>query len=221
MIFKRIFDVVFSGVGLVVLTPLMVVIAILIRITMGPPVLFRQIRPGLKGVPFTLFKFRTMRSPLPGEAELETDAVRLTKLGKFLRKWSLDELPELWNVLKGDMSLVGPRPLLMEYLPRFDPEQARRMLVKPGLTGWAQIHGRNDLSWEEKFRLDLWYVDHQTCLLDMKILWQTPWVVLAACGIQAKGAATMPPFFGSLQNQSSDGEPGKSKPGFPPKSSAL
>lgn len=221
MILKRIIDLVGSGIGLVALAPIMGVIAILIRVTMGQPVFFRQIRPGQNGDPFTLLKFRTMRDLLPGESALETDATRLTPLGKMLRKWSLDELPELWNVLQGNMSLVGPRPLLMEYLPRFSPEQARRMQVKPGLTGWAQIHGRNDLSWEDKFRLDLWYVDHQTWVLDMKILLQTPRVVLAARGIQAKGAATMPPFTGSSQNHSTNSEPGRVKSEFPPPASIL
>ena len=157
MIQKRIFDVVVSALGLVVLAPLMVLIAILIRITMGSPALFRQIRPGLNGMPFTIFKFRTMRNILFQEARLETDAARLTSLGKILRSTSLDELPELWNVLKGEMSFVGPRPLLMEYLPLYTPLQARRMEIKPGITGWAQVNGRNALTWGEKFKLDVWY----------------------------------------------------------------
>jgi lipopolysaccharide/colanic/teichoic acid biosynthesis glycosyltransferase len=197
MILKRIFDVVFSGVGLVVLAPLMVVIAILIRITMGPPVLFRQTRPGLNGVPFTLFKFRTMRSGKSGELAIKNDAQRMTKMGSFLRKCSLDELPELWNVLRGEMSLVGPRPLLMEYLERYTPQQARRMEVRPGITGWAQVNGRNALSWDEKFKLDVWYVDHQSFWLDMKILGMTAVQVLARKGISAEGCATMPEFLGS------------------------
>jgi len=197
MILKRIFDVVFSGMGLVVLAPLMVVIAILIRITMGPPVLFRQTRPGLRGVPFTLFKFRTMRHAKSGELAIKNDAQRMTKMGSFLRKCSLDELPELWNVLRGEMSLVGPRPLLMEYLARYTPQQARRMEVKPGITGWAQVNGRNALSWDEKFKLDVWYVDHQSFWLDMKILGMTALQVLARKGISAEGCATMPEFLGS------------------------
>jgi len=197
MILKRIFDVVFSGMGLVVLAPLMVVIAILIRITMGPPVLFRQTRPGLRGVPFTLFKFRTMRHAKSGELAIKNDAQRMTKMGSFLRKCSLDELPELWNVLRGEMSLVGPRPLLMEYLARYTPQQARRMEVKPGITGWAQVNGRNALSWDEKFKLDVWYVDHQSFWLDMKILGMTAVQVLARKGISAEGCATMPEFLGS------------------------
>ena len=144
-----------SAAGLVLLIPLMGIIAILVRIQTGRPVLFRQLRPGLHGEPFIIFKFRTMRDPRPGEALLETDATRLTSLGKMLRSLSLDELPELWNVLKGDMSLVGPRPLLMEYLPRYTPLQARRMEVRPGITGWAQVNGRNTLTWDEKFNLDV------------------------------------------------------------------
>jgi len=197
MILKRIFDVVFSGMGLVVLAPLMVVIAILIRITMGPPVLFRQTRPGLRGVPFTLFKFRTMRHAKSGELAIKNDAQRMTKMGSFLRRCSLDELPELWNVLRGEMSLVGPRPLLMGYLERYTPQEARRMEVKPGITGWAQVNGRNALSWEEKFKLDVWYVDHQSFWLDMKILGMTALQVLARKGISAEGCATMPEFLGS------------------------
>jgi len=196
MIFKRIFDVVFSGIGLVVLAPLMAVIAILIRITMGPSVLFRQVRPGQYGAPFTILKFRTMRHAKSGELAIKNDAQRMTKMGSFLRKCSLDELPELWNVLRGEMSLVGPRPLLMEYLARYTPQQARRMEVKPGITGWAQVNGRNALSWEEKFKLDVWYVDHQSFWLDMKIVGMTAVQVLARKGINAEGCATMPEFLG-------------------------
>jgi len=199
MIQKRIFDVVVSALGLVVLAPLMVLIAILIRITMGSPVLFRQTRTGLNGVPFIIFKFRTMRDISFQEVWLETDAARLTSLGKILRSTSLDELPELWNILKGDMSLVGPRPLLMEYLPRYTPFQARRMEVKPGITGWAQVNGRNALTWEEKFKLDIWYVDHQSFLLDLKILWMTILQVVMRRGISAKGYATMPEFLGTRE----------------------
>ena len=201
MIQKRIFDVVVSALGLVVLAPFMVLIGILIRITMGSPVLFRQIRPGLNGVPFTIFKFRTMRNLRSGEACFGADAVRLTSLGKTLRSLSLDELPELWNVLNGDMSLVGPRPLLMEYLARYTPFQARRMEVRPGITGWAQVNGRNALTWEEKFFLDVWYVDHQSFWLDLKILWMTLWQVVARKGISAQGHSTMPEFFGESDVQ--------------------
>ena len=197
MILKRIFDVVFSGIGLVVLAPLMAVIAILIRITMGPRVLFRQVRPGQYGVPFTILKFRTMRHALSGELAIKNDAQRMTALGTFLRKCSLDELPELWNVLRGEMSLVGPRPLLMEYLARYTPQQARRMEVRPGITGWAQVNGRNALSWDEKFKLDIWYVDHRSFWLDIKILGMTFVQVISRKGISAEGCATMPEFLGS------------------------
>jgi lipopolysaccharide/colanic/teichoic acid biosynthesis glycosyltransferase len=197
MILKRIFDVVFSGIGLVVLAPLMAVIAILIRITMGPRVLFRQDRPGQYGVPFTILKFRTMRHAQSGELAIKNDAQRMTALGSFLRKCSLDELPELWNVLRGEMSLVGPRPLLMEYLARYTPQQARRMEVRPGITGWAQVNGRNALSWDEKFKLDIWYVDHRSFWLDIKILGMTFVQVISRKGISAEGCATMPEFLGS------------------------
>ena len=197
MILKRIFDVVFSGIGLVVLAPLMAVIAILIRITMGPRVLFRQVRPGQYGVPFTILKFRTMRHAQSGELAIKNDAQRMTAMGSFLRKCSLDELPELWNVLRGEMSLVGPRPLLMDYLARYTSQQARRLEVKPGITGWAQVNGRNALSWEEKFSLDVWYVNHQSFWLDCKILWMTIIQVLQRKGISAEGCATMPEFLGS------------------------
>jgi lipopolysaccharide/colanic/teichoic acid biosynthesis glycosyltransferase len=165
--------------------------------------LFRQTRIGLNGRPFTLYKFKTMRDPHPGEDPLATDAVRLTRFGRFLRDTSLDELPSIWNVVKGDMRLVGPRPLLPEYLPLYTPEQMRRHEVKPGITGWAQVNGRNAISWEEKFRLDVWYVDNRTFWLDLKILWLTVWQVLASRGISAAGHATMPPFTGS--NQRRDG----------------
>lgn len=196
MILKRNFDLMFSGIGLVVLAPLMVVIATLIRITMGPPVFFRQTRPGLNGVPFTLFKFRTMWDGPSGESAVETDARRMTPLGIVLRNFSLDELPELWNVFRGEMSLVGPRPLLMEYLEKYSPEQKRRMQVKPGLTGWAQIKGRNSLSWQEKFALDVWYVDHQSFWLDLRIIIMTVPAVLMGRGVSAPGEATAKIFSG-------------------------
>jgi lipopolysaccharide/colanic/teichoic acid biosynthesis glycosyltransferase len=196
MIQKRIFDVVVSALGLVVLAPLMAGISILIRITLGPPIFFRQTRPGLKGQPFTIFKFRTMRHAQSGELAIEKDAQRMTPVGTFLRKCSLDELPELWNVLRGEMSLVGPRPLLMDYLERYTPQQARRMEVRPGITGWAQVHGRNALLWEEKFKLDLWYVDNRSFWLDLKILCMTVVQVVVRRGISAEGCATMPEFLG-------------------------
>ena len=170
--------------------PLLVVTAVAVRLALGRPVFFVQERPGLNGRPFLLVKFRTMREGCA------SDANRLTRLGQRLRAWSLDELPELVNVLKGDMSLVGPRPLLMRYLTRYTPEQARRHDVRPGLTGWAQVNGRNAISWEEKFAYDVWYVEHQSFLLDLKILWLTVWHVIARKGIHAAGEATMGEFVG-------------------------
>lgn len=158
--------------------------------------IFRQTRIGLHGKPFTLYKFKTMRDPRPDEDALGTDAIRMNRLGSFLRSTSLDELPTLWNVLKGDMALVGPRPLLPEYLPLYTPEQRRRHEVKPGITGWAQVHGRNTISWAERFKLDVWYVDNRSLWLDVRILWMTVWQVLARRGISAAGHVTMPPFTG-------------------------
>lgn len=197
LLMKRFFDFLGAFIGLVILSPLLIFIALLVRVNMGAPVLFRQVRPGLHGKPFVLYKFRTMRNLRDAEGRLLPDEQRLTRLGAFLRSTSLDELPELFNVLKGDMSLVGPRPLLMEYLPRYTPEQARRHEVKPGITGWAQINGRNALSWEEKFKLDVWYVDNWSLWLDLKILAITFWKVLKREGISAEGHATMPEFEGS------------------------
>ena len=191
---KRVFDVVVSATALVVLAPVMGLIALLVWRTMGRPVLFRQARPGLHGKPFVMYKFRTMRDLRDAGGNLLPDEARLTPFGRWLRATSLDELPELVNVLRGEMSLVGPRPLLMEYLERYTPEQARRHEVKPGITGWAQIHGRNNLSWEERLRLDVWYVDHWSLWLDLKILWRTLWMVLRREGISAQGHATMPRF---------------------------
>ena len=176
---------------------MMIIGALTVRLTSGGPVIFRQTRIGLHGRPFTLYKLKTMRDPRPGEDPLATDAVRITRFGRFLRATSLDELPTLWNVLKGDMALVGPRPLLPEYLPLYTPEQMRRHEVKPGITGWAQVNGRNAIGWEERFRLDVWYVDNRTAWLDLKILWLTLWKVLRREGISADGHATMPPFRGS------------------------
>jgi sugar transferase EpsL len=193
---KRAMDVLGAGLGLVLLGPLLLVIAAAVRVCMGPPVLFRQVRPGLHGQPFTMYKFRTMRAACEAQGRLLPDAQRLTRLGRFLRKTSLDELPELWNVLKGDMSLVGPRPLLMEYLPRYNAEQARRHEVKPGITGWAQVNGRNALTWEAKFTLDVWYVDHRNLWLDARILAMTLATVLRREGISQAGHATMEEFTG-------------------------
>jgi Sugar transferases involved in lipopolysaccharide synthesis len=189
-----VFDVVVSATALVVLAPVMGLIALAVWRTMGRPVLFRQVRPGLHGKPFVMYKFRTMRDLRDAEGNLLPDEARLTPFGRWLRATSLDELPELVNVLRGEMSLVGPRPLLMEYLDRYTPEQARRHEVKPGITGWAQIHGRNNLSWDERFKLDVWYVDNWSLWLDLKILWRTLWMVLRREGISAQGHATMPRF---------------------------
>jgi lipopolysaccharide/colanic/teichoic acid biosynthesis glycosyltransferase len=169
-------------------------LALVIRLKLGSPVLFAQVRPGLHGRPFTMIKFRTMSDARDARGELLPDADRLTRFGRLLRATSLDELPELWNVVAGDMSLVGPRPLLMEYLPHYSPDQARRHAVRPGITGWAQVNGRNAISWEEKFALDVWYVDNHSLLLDMRILWRTLVSVLRRHGISADGEATMPKF---------------------------
>jgi len=192
---KRAMDVIGASLGIVLTALPMLVIALAIRITMGTPVLFRQMRPGFQGLPFEILKFRTMRCAASGLDEL--DEARLTPLGRFLRSLSLDELPELWNVLKGDLSLVGPRPLLMEYLNLYSPEQARRQEVKPGITGWAQVNGRNALGWRERFELDVWYVDHQSLWLDLKILLLSVGAMLRRKGINAEGHATMPPFRGN------------------------
>lgn len=194
---KRIFDILGSGIGLTLLSPVLLILVVLIRRQMGSPVLFRQTRPGKDGKPFEMMKFRTMRDATGPDGELLPDTARLTPLGQTLRSSSLDELPELWNVLKGDMSLVGPRPLLMEYLPLYSPEQARRHDVRPGITGWAQINGRNAISWDEKFALDIWYVDNRGLWLDLKIIWLTIRKVLKREGISAAGEATMPKFKGS------------------------
>jgi len=194
---KRIFDLALAIPALVVLSPLLISIAILVRAKLGFPIIFRQQRPGLQGRPFTIFKFRSMTDGYDDRGNLLPDAARLTPFGRFLRSTSLDELPELLNVLKGDMSLVGPRPLRVAYLERYTPEQARRHEVRPGITGWAQINGRNAISWEERFMLDIWYVDHQTLWLDLKILWLTLLLVLRREGISAEGHATMPEFKGS------------------------
>ena len=194
---KRLLDLGVSLLALVVLAPVLLVLVLLVRVKFGAPVLFRQQRPGLHGKAFMLFKFRTMIDVRDSQGNLLTDAERLTPLGRFLRSTSLDELPELLNVLRGDISLVGPRPLLMGYLPRYTPEQARRHDVKPGITGWAQVNGRNALSWDDKFKLDIWYVDHQNIWLDMKILVMTIWSVLTRHGVSAAGHSTMPEFMGN------------------------
>ncbi len=196
---KRLFDLALTLPGLVVLSPLLAFIALMVRAKLGRPVLFRQVRPGLGGRPFTIYKFRTMTDARGADGKLLADGARLTRFGRFLRAASLDELPELFNVLKGDMSLVGPRPLLMKYLERYSPEQARRHEVRPGITGWAQVNGRNALSWEEKFAMDVWYVDHRSLGLDVKIILRTIGKVLARDGISAAGEATMARFTGSTE----------------------
>lgn len=194
---KRVMDVLVSALGLLLLSPILLLIGGVVSVTMGSPMLFRQERPGLRGRPFFMLKFRTMRDAVDETGAPLPDGERMTRGGRFLRRTSMDELPELWNVLKGDMSLVGPRPLLMEYLPLYSPEQARRHEVRPGITGWAQVNGRNAITWEEKFKLDVWYVDNRTLLLDLTILLMTAWAVLRREGISAEGEATMPRFQGN------------------------
>ncbi len=199
---KRLFDIMIAGAALTVLAVPLLVLTWLVRRRLGKPAFFRQTRPGLNARPFMMLKFRTMTDARGPDGQLLPDGQRLTPFGRFLRSTSLDELPELWNVLKGDMSLVGPRPLLMEYLPLYTPQQARRHDVRPGITGWAQVNGRNALSWEEKFELDVWYVDHRTLWLDLKILWLTLRKVLVREGISAAGEATMSKFTGSDKSPS-------------------
>ena len=193
---KRFFDLLLSSLALLLLCIPLLFLTWQIRRKLGSPVFFRQTRPGLNTQPFNMVKFRTMTDARGPDGQLLPDADRLTAFGRFLRSSSLDELPELWNVLKGDMSLVGPRPLLMEYLPLYSPEQARRHEVRPGISGWAQVNGRNALSWDDKFKLDVWYIDHHTLWLDIKILWLTVRKVLVREGISAAGEATMPKFTG-------------------------
>jgi sugar transferase EpsL len=198
---KRILDVSISAAALALTLPLILAVALLIRAILGPPILFRQPRPGLEGQPFVLYKFRTMTDARGRAGEPLADEARLTNFGAWLRKLSLDELPQLWNVLKGDMSLVGPRPLLMEYLPLYDSRQARRHEVRPGITGWAQVKGRNALSWPEKFDLDVWYVDRVSFTVDMKILGLTFLRLVRPHGISQPGSATMPKFRGNARDE--------------------
>ena len=193
---KRLFDLLASTIGLFILAVPLALLALQVRRKLGSPVLFTQVRPGLHGKPFRMVKFRTMTDARDASGSLLPDAQRLTSFGRFLRASSLDELPELWNVLCGEMSLVGPRPLLMEYLPLYSAEQARRHEVSPGITGWAQVNGRNAISWADKFALDVWYVDHRSLWLDINILWLTVRKVLMRDGISAAGEATMPKFEG-------------------------
>lgn len=202
-ILKRSFDFAVSLMALIILSPIMLTTAILARYKIGSPILFKQQRPGLHSKPFYLYKFRTMTDERDEEGELLPDHMRLTPFGKFLRKYSLDELPQLFNVLKGDISLVGPRPLLMEYLELYTPEQARRHEVKPGITGWAQVNGRNAISWEEKFKLDVWYVDNRSFWLDLKIIFLTVVKVFKSEGINHAGHVTMEKFTGTKNRKKS------------------
>lgn len=195
--FKRFFDIFFASLGLLILLPIIIIIAWQVNQRLGSPIFFRQVRPGLKGCPFTMIKFRTMRDTLDANGNVMSDAERLTAFGKFLRASSLDELPELLNVVKGEMSLVGPRPLLMEYMPLYNQEQRRRHDVKPGITGWAQVNGRNAISWDEKFNLDSWYVDNQSFWLDVKILFLTLKKVIVREGISSANHATVEKFTGN------------------------
>lgn len=201
MILKRLFDLILAAAALLGLLPFLLLLALLVRFKHGNPVFFRQTRPGLHGRPFKMVKFRTMTDARGADGELLADGERLTALGRFLRATSLDELPELWNVLKGEMSLVGPRPLLMEYLPLYSAEQARRHQMRPGITGWAQVNGRNRLGWEEKFELDVWYVDNWSLRLDLQIIILTMKKVLMRDGINAESEATMPRFTGSVNQK--------------------
>ena|SRR5690554_3828779 len=196
MVLKRVFDIIVSVVALILLLPVFLVVMILVRIKLGSPIFFRQVRPGKDGKPFVMIKFRTMLNAYDQKGNLLPNEHRMTKFGMMLRSTSLDELPELWNVLKGDMSIVGPRPLLMDYLDLYTPEQARRHDVRPGVTGWAQVNGRNAISWEEKFKLDVWYVENHSCWLDIKILFMTISKVFKRDGITHAGDVAMPRFKG-------------------------
>jgi len=193
---KRCLDVVVAALGLALAAPVLALMAVSVRVRLGSPVLFRQTRPGLHAIPFEMVKFRSMRDAYDEDGDALSDNERLTRLGRFLRSTSLDELPEFWNVLKGEMSLVGPRPLLPEYLTRYTDYQRRRHEVKPGITGWAQVNGRNALTWAQKFDLDVWYVDNRSFWIDLKILWRTLQTVFRREGISQTGHATMPEFFG-------------------------
>jgi sugar transferase EpsL len=201
-VIKRTLDLAFTLLALIILSPLLGSIALLVYLKLGSPILFRQRRPGLHGKPFTMYKFRTMTNARDIDSNLLPDAQRLTPFGRFLRSTSLDELPELFSVLKGDMSVVGPRPLLMQYLDRYTPEQMRRHEVRPGITGWAQVNGRNAITWEQKFALDVWYVDHCSLGLDLKIIFLTVWKILTREGISQPGQATMEEFMGSIGSHS-------------------
>lgn len=196
---KRLLDIIIASIALILLSPLYAFVAYKVKKNLGSPVLFRQVRPGLHGKPFEMIKFRTMKDAMDEQGNPLPDSERLTPFGQMLRSSSLDEMPELWNVIKGDMSIVGPRPLLMEYLPLYSPEQAKRHDVRPGMTGHAQVNGRNAIGWEEKFKLDTWYVENQSTLLDFKIMFKTVHKVLAKDDISAEGDATMPKFTGNMK----------------------
>ncbi|TLS76032.1 sugar transferase [Mariprofundus erugo] len=196
---KRVFDLFIAVCALLILWPVLLLLALLVRIKLGSPVLFRQQRPGWHGKPFFIYKFRSMTDARDSSGELLPDGERLPPFGQLLRRYSLDELPQLFNVVRGDISLVGPRALLMEYLPLYSPEQTRRHEVRPGITGWAQVNGRNAISWEEKFACDVWYVEHHSFRLDLKILWMTVRKVLRSEGVSQQGHATMEKFRGSKQ----------------------
>jgi lipopolysaccharide/colanic/teichoic acid biosynthesis glycosyltransferase len=196
---KRLFDVIVSTLVLIVFSWLILILAVLVRVNLGSPVFFRQKRPGLNGTIFEMVKFRTMRNATAPDGTPLPDDQRMTKFGNLLRKLSLDELPELWNVVKGDMSLVGPRPLLVQYLDRYSPRQMRRHETRPGVTGWAQVNGRNAVAWEDRFEMDVWYVENWSFVLDLKILWMTVLTVFKRSGVSAEGHVTMPEFMGSQQ----------------------
>ena len=201
---KRLLDIIIATTALILLSPLYAFVAYKVKKNLGSPVLFRQVRPGLHGKPFEMIKFRTMKDAIDAQGNPLPDSERLTPFGKMLRSTSLDEMPELWNVIKGDMSIVGPRPLLTEYLPLYNQEQAKRHNVRPGMTGHAQVNGRNAISWEEKFKLDTWYVENQSTLLDFKIMFKTVHKVLAKDDINEAGEVTMTKFTGSKVNQNND-----------------
>lgn len=200
---KRLLDIIIASIALILLSPLYAFVAYKVKKNLGSPVLFRQVRPGLHGKPFEMIKFRTMKDAMDEQGNPLPDSERLTPFGKMLRSTSLDEMPELWNVIKGDMSIVGPRPLLMEYLPLYSPEQAKRHDVRPGMTGHAQVNGRNAIGWEEKFKLDTWYVENRSIWLDFKIMFKTVHKVLAKDDISAEGEATMTKFTGTKNGQDS------------------
>jgi len=203
---KRIFDITLTLIGALLLSPVFLLVALMVKNKLGSPLFFKQVRPGLNGNLFNMHKFRSMTNECDKDGKLLSDEARITKFGKFLRSTSLDELPGLWSVLKGDMSLVGPRPLLVEYLPLYSENQSRRHEVKPGITGWAQVNGRNAISWEQKFQYDVWYVDHQSLWLDIKIIWLTVKKVLVRDGVSPQGEVIMPRFDNIMNKQKSANE---------------